>query len=362
MIGVGAECAADASLRRARAAVAGAFAVQGLGFACVLTHLPAFKDRWGLDDLGVTVLMFAVAVLAGGGSVLAAVVAARIVQREQRSGSPCWSPRSAWPSPRPPRRSGPSASGIGIYGIALGLIDATTNMQAVALEAEYGQSILTSFHAAWSVGGIVGALCHRRRGRAGLAGVGRAAADRRGAADGRSAPFRRRPDPAGRGVRRSSGPFPGRRLGLLGVALVLFYVADSAASSWSSIYLSDVLVASATVVPLAYGAYQATSLASRPVGDLAVRRYGAMPVVRTAALVGVAGLPLVIVAQGPLVAIVGFAVLGAGVAVVAPLTFAAAGRLAGDRPDRRCSGSTPWSPGSTSSTTSGSCWAACSPG
>ena len=36
-----------APLRRARLAVAGAFAVQGLGFAAVLTHLPAFKDAGG---------------------------------------------------------------------------------------------------------------------------------------------------------------------------------------------------------------------------------------------------------------------------------------------------------------------------
>ena len=325
--------------RRARLAVAGAFAVQGLGFAGVLTHLPAFKDSWGLDDLGVTVLMFAVAVLAGVGSALAAVVAART---SSATGLRCALLVAAvglttlgtapvfWVF----------CLGLGIYGIALGLIDATTNMQAVALEAEYGQSILTSFHAAWSVGGIAGAL----------ATAGAAALDWPVSAVllpvavlavvVSFAPFRRATTTVGASsvadnttdsVERT---IPWKALGLLGVALVLFYVADSAASSWSSIYLSDVLLASATVAPLAYGAYQATSLASRAVGDLAVRRYGPTTVVRSAALVGVVGLSLVIVARTPWLAILGFAVLGAGVAVVAPLTFAAAGRLAGPDPGR----------------------------
>jgi MFS family permease len=319
--------------------VAGAFTVQGLGFAGVLTHLPAFKDRWGLDDLGVTILMFAVAVLAGVGSALAAVIAARATSASAlRIALLIAAVGLAILATAP--AFWVFCLGLGIYGTALGLIDATTNMQAVALEAEYGQSILTSFHAAWSVGGIVGAL----------ATAGAAALDWPVSAVlvpvallavGVSfAPFRRAGAAAAQPAAGDAPTTDGRRsipwkaLGLLGLALVLFYVADSAASSWSSIYLSDVLLASATVAPLAYGAYQATSLASRAVGDRAVRRYGPTSVVRVAALVGVVGLSLVIAAQAPWLAILGFAVLGAGVAVVAPLTFAAAGRLAGPDPGR----------------------------
>ena len=40
---------------------------------------------------------------------------------------------------------------------ALGMVDATTNMQAVALEHRYGRPILPSFHGAWTLGGILGA-------------------------------------------------------------------------------------------------------------------------------------------------------------------------------------------------------------
>ena len=58
-------------VRRGRLATSAAFFAQGFGFAVVLTHLGAIKDRWGIDDLVVTVVMFVVALLAAVGSVLA---------------------------------------------------------------------------------------------------------------------------------------------------------------------------------------------------------------------------------------------------------------------------------------------------
>ena len=230
-------------------------------------------------------------------------------------------------------------AGIAIYGLALGLIDAISNMQAVALEAEYGRSILTSFHGAWSVGGILGALA-----TAGTQALGwplrqhwlRSPSSRSWSPSPRSCA---QPGPIRRPRRCRSPPartpVPWRALALLGTALVLFFVADAAASSWSTLYLKDVLLATAAVAPLAYGAYQGASLLVRLFGDRVVRRHGAVPVVRTASVVGVCGLLLVIAAPGPPLAIVGFAVLGAGISVVAPLTFAAAGRLAGPDPGRR---------------------------
>ncbi len=321
---------------RARVAVSVAFAAQGLGFATVLTHLPALKDRWGLDDLGVTVIMFCVALLAGAGSVLAAVLAGRV-----GSGTTLRIALVTAAVGLTVTGLAPSfvvfCVGIGGYGLALGLIDATTNMQAVALEAEYGRSILTSFHAAWSVGGILGALA-----TAGASALGwglaptllPVAAVMVVVAGGPFLPSDLSGD-AAPGRDEGGHAIPWRSLALLGAALVLFYVADSAAASWSSIYLSDVLLASATVAPLAYGAYQATSLVSRLLGDLVVRRRGPVTVVRSAAVVGIVGLILVIGAPSPALAIAGFAILGAGLAVVAPLTFAAAGRLAGPDPGRR---------------------------
>jgi MFS family permease len=191
---------------------------------------------------------------------------------------------------------------------------------------------MTSFYGAWSSGGILGALEASGTGAAGwslTASLAPVAIVPLLVAAGRFLPVA-----VAGGAPRSSGvsvavpSIPWRAMSLLGLAIVLFYIADSATSSWSTIYLSDVLLAGAGAAPLGYAAYQATSLVSRLAGDHLVRRVGPVAVVRLAALVGTIGLLAVVLARTPWLAIAGFAVLGIGIAVVAPLTFAAAGRLA----------------------------------
>ncbi len=310
-----------------RAGVAAAFFAQGIGFAVVLTHLPSFKDTFGLDDLAITGVMFGVAVLAGVGSTLAGI-------HSSRRGSGVTLRLALLLAAVGLAVAGMAGSlplflvGVAIYGLGLGTVDASENMQAVALEERYGRSILTSFHAAWSAGGIVGALYTSVTNSWPLsvdlppiAVVIAIVA---------FAPYLRTADEqqADEQIDHELG-IPWRPLFLLGVALVLFYVADSAASSWSTIYLRDGLAAGAGLAPLAYGAYQTTSLLSRLAGDFLVRGRGAVQVVRLAAGTGTVGLLLVVTAPGPMLAIIGFAVLGAGLAVVAPLTFSAAGVLAG---------------------------------
>src|ERR1700712_5289420 len=144
-------------LSSAGAGVSATFFAQGLGLAGVLTHLPTFQDRYHLGDLAVTGVMFAVAVLAGVGSTVAGAHAARVGSARTlrlalliaavgllvtglAGGRPVF------------------LAGIAVYGFGLGTVDAAQNMQAVALESAYGRSILTSFHACWSAGGITGAV------------------------------------------------------------------------------------------------------------------------------------------------------------------------------------------------------------
>ena len=66
-----------ADARRTRIAVATAFAAQGLGFAVLLSHVPAFKDRYDIGDSVVTGVLFGVALLAGAGTLLAEQLSAR---------------------------------------------------------------------------------------------------------------------------------------------------------------------------------------------------------------------------------------------------------------------------------------------
>src|SRR5262249_27754072 len=46
---------------------------------------------------------------------------------------------------------------VGFFGLFVGGVDASMNMQGVAVQRRYGRSILASCHAWWSVAGIAGA-------------------------------------------------------------------------------------------------------------------------------------------------------------------------------------------------------------
>ena len=45
-----------------------------------------------------------------------------------------------------------------LIGGAIGAVDATTNMQAVALQRRYGRSIILSFHGVWAFGAAIGSV------------------------------------------------------------------------------------------------------------------------------------------------------------------------------------------------------------
>ena len=71
-----------------------------------------------------------------------------------------------------------------------------------------------------------------------------------------------------------------------------------------------------------------TTLLGRAVGDLGVRRFGAVAVVRAGAVVAAGGFAVVAAAPGAWVGMLGFTLLGLGLCVIVPQTFAAAGRHA----------------------------------
>ena len=78
---------------------------------------------------------------------------------------------------------------------------------------------------------------------------------------------------------------PWRPIMLVGAALVLFYMVDTAAFTWGPTYLDRVVDAPSDLVALATFPYLLTSGLVRLAGDDLVHRFGAVRVLRTGALV-----------------------------------------------------------------------------
>ena len=122
---------------------------------------------------------------------------------------------------------------------------------------------------------------------------------------------------------------PWRPILLVGAALVIFYMVDTAAATWGPTYLDTTFATPSGLVALATFPYLVASGVVRLAGDGLVARCGAVLVLRVGALLASAALAVVVFAPTWEVAVVGFTLLGVGVAVIAPLSFSAAARIAG---------------------------------
>ncbi|MEU1145276.1 MFS transporter [Streptomyces sp. NPDC005863] len=318
-------------LRRGRALLAFAFLVQGVTFALLVTRIPAIQDRYGISDGLLPVFLAAVPILAGVGS----VGTEHLVKRVPPSAVLRWSQPvvllallgvgagdALWQA----------AVALGMFGLAVGALDASMNMLGVSLQRAYGRSIMLGFHAAYSLGGIVGAS---------LAWAGAhwdlslfvsylpvvvvllpaALLGSRWYVDAGEA----KRDEAGDAV--GGGGVVFKVLLPLCLVMTFAYIGDSTVSNWSAKYLQDVLGSSEEVSTVPYNVYMVMTLVGRGLGDLGVRRFGAAAVVRAGSVVAALGFAVVAVAPGAWVGIAGFTVLGLGLCVIVPQMFAAAGRL-----------------------------------
>ncbi|MEV7699501.1 MFS transporter [Streptomyces sp. NPDC088922] len=321
----------DARLRYGRASLALSFLAQGVTFALLVTRIPAIQDRYGISDGLLPVFLAAVPVLAGVASVVTEKVVARVrpgvVLRWAQpvvmvallgvgAGTEVWQ----------------VALALGVFGLAVGALDASMNMMGVSLQRAYGRSIMLGFHAAYSLGGIAGASMawagahwHLSLLASYLPAVvvllPAVLIGSRWYAEGRTAGDAVAPG------RAQAASVPFRLLLPLCLVMAFAYIGDSTVSNWSAKYLQDVLGGSEQLATVPYNVYMVTTLLGRAVGDLGVRRFGAVAVVRGGSVLAAVGFGVVAVAPGAWWGMLGFTLLGLGLCVIVPQTFAAAGRM-----------------------------------
>jgi len=316
-------------VRTARWAVAAMFLVNGALLANWVARIPAVQQRLGLSAgaLGIALLGMAIGALAA--FPVTGLLIAHYGGRRVTTGAAlvyC----TAVPLPG----LAPSLPLLMVALIALGAgngaMDVAMNAQGVAVEARYGRPIMSSFHGLWSVGGFAGALVGGVAAGAGIAPfphllgaavvlvIAALIASRwllPVAADAHSgAPAFARPTRA-----------------LLGLGVVAFCSAlgEGAMADWSAVYLHTSLATSAAFAAAGYAGFSLAMTAGRLSGDRLTHRFGPVVLVRAGGLLAAVGLgvALVVGRAGPAVA--GFALVGAGLSLVAPLVYSRAGRTPG---------------------------------
>jgi len=319
-----------AKMRVTRRAVLALFLLNGVGIASWAAYIPSIKQKFALDDatLGVMLLALAagsvVALLCGGGLVArfgsrAVTVVGAFVFCAALAALPVV---PAFPL---------LLAILAVFGACIGAMEVAINVQAFRIEEWYGRPIMSTFHALFSVGGLLGSVV------AGLAlsrGAGTGGAHMAVVALGLAAlTVLARPyllPTAGEG--RQAGPTLALPTGpLLGLGALAFccLVAEGAMADWSAVYLRERLGADPGFAVAGYAAFSVAMAAGRFSGDALRARLRAVTLVRLSGALAALGLGVALVVARPVATLAGFACVGLGLANIVPILFAAAGRVPG---------------------------------
>ncbi|RTL68443.1 MAG: MFS transporter [Pseudonocardiaceae bacterium] len=324
--------------RRARLAVALTFAANGSVFGSWAPRVPEVKAALDLSDG-----MLGLALLApGAGSLLTLPLAGGIAARWGSGRTTRWALVAFFLSSLPIAWAAASGGGVAalfgallLFGATMGALDVLMNAQGTTVEQAYGRSVLSSFHAVFSLGALGGTL------------VGSLAAAQHvpllwqfvvlgafwlAVVLPLSAAFLPDPPVPDDAPRPPVFAVPRGPLIPLAVAAFAVLLAEGSTADWSAVLLRDSFDAGPAAAGAAFAAFSATMTLGRLVGDRVLTRLGRRRAVRSFAGFGAAGLAaglLVAEQAGPPVAIpaavVGFLLLGAGISITFPALLAEAG-------------------------------------
>ncbi|GAB2458826.1 hypothetical protein GCM10027187_28170 [Streptosporangium sandarakinum] len=362
-------------LTRARIAVYLLFTLAGIAIGTWTARIPSIKEGLDLSDGRLSLGLLGIA----AGAITGMQVVGRLIDRH---GSTTVMIPMAFaqgivlilPAHAPGLTA--LAATLFAFGLVHGTLDVAMNANAVEVERAANRPLMSSFHAAFSIGGFLGATTGGLLAQTGLTPAATftttaavltlmALWAARWALPRSAAPPGHPAEPAPTGLPETTGPAarttpetttattttttettPATAAGAapgsggsntpakgaahgvftLGVLAICCMIGEGAAADWSSVYLRDSLGSSAGFAAAAYAAFSVMMTAGRLAGDRLAARFGAVTLVRGCGTLAAAGLGAGLLAGNQIIAVLGFACFGAGLSCIIPQLFSAAGR------------------------------------
>ncbi|MGK5730031.1 MFS transporter [Streptomyces sp. URMC 124] len=324
------------ALRRLRIAITLFFALDGFLFAGWVVRIPAIKEQTGASAGALGLALLGVS----AGAVATMVLTGRMCRRF--GSHPVTVAAAVLMSAGialPPLTHSALALGLVllVFGAAYGGINVAMNSAAVDLVAALRRPVMPTFHAAFSLGGMLGA---------GLGGLvaGQLSPTRHlllltliglavTAVAGRMllahpAPRTERARPASAPDGTSGGR--GRRtVALFGVIALCTAYGEGALADWGALHLQQDLGARAGVAAAGYSAFALAMTLGRLSGTVLLERLGQTTTLVAGGAAAAAGMLLGSLAPSVWAALAGFAVTGLGLANIFPVAVGRAGELGG---------------------------------
>jgi predicted MFS family arabinose efflux permease len=325
-----------------------AFIGSGFAFASWASRIPQVRDHLHLDPAALGLVLLALA----GGSILALPLSGPVIARLGSRvmvmamagllGVALLTVAAGFLA-----GVAPVVVGLFLFGFANGGWDVAMNVQGAVVERRLGRSIMSRFHAGFSLGTVAGALVGAAvvalhvPVTAHLAAVAVLVAvsvpagarhfvadhhsDAEPAPDGWSAGDTAPPPPAD-GPTAARGHFAAwrePRTVLIGIFVLAFAFAEGTANDWISVAVIDGYHVSPAVGTLAFAIFLAAMTTGRWFGPALLDRHGRVGVIRILTCVGVVGLMLFVFAPFTPLAFAGALLWGMGVSLGFPVGMSA---------------------------------------
>ncbi len=316
---------------RSSRAVALVFAASGLIFGAWTVQIPYVKLKFGMDDAQLGLLLFTLP----AGNLFANPLAIWSIKQfgmQRSTVLALWLAGLAFILPVVMPFAWLVGLSLFVCGAMFAILNIGMNTCATQVEHQDKIRIMSTCHGLWSLGAMSGsALGSLLTGLGCNAILSMSAASLAVVLIGLSAyndilkiPEIHEDQASGQGFR-----WPNALLWGLIVLSMCTNLTEGTMADWAAVYMREIVDAPTWLVGWGFASYALFMATGRLLGDLFLIRYGSRRVLQTGGLIVAAGLCLVVFLPGLASALLGFAMVGAGVSLGAPVLYGAAARAPG---------------------------------
>jgi predicted MFS family arabinose efflux permease len=313
------------SAASARRALSALFVGNGFAFGVWSAHISVFKQNYQLSNAQLTIPLFTLAL----GAILSMAVVGRVFHRFESSaiawkGQICY----AMALSLLPWTNSLTWLAVATFGLGVmrGMVDISTNTQAIITERAYGSAVMSSLQGFWSLGGVIGAgfssllLRQHATSRQDLSAAAVAmivtvlVSKRYLLAEDQPVD-----PPAGWAL------IPRTLWGLAGVAFLSIFI-EGSIGDWGTVYLRSTLHVSAATAATGYAVFSLSMMSGCFVGDYLHMKLGPTNLLRASGVLVACGFGFALLGISYTAAMIGFLVTGFGLSNMIALIFGAAAR------------------------------------
>ena len=320
---------------KARAACSYFFIGPGLVYGMFTSRMPALAMQTGADEAQIGLILLTLGV---SGMVSLAISAWLIDKFTSRTVLRLSAPLLCLALPLAGLASTPLQLGLAcaIVGLTMGFVDVSMNTQAIQIEQAYFRPCVSMMHASYSIGGVLGSIAGAL-----FAGLGSSTLLNFAcvitlyfcfyplALPHMLADESQRKDQK----QKKSGRIPLFVL-LCGLLSMVAYSAEGSVAEWGSLFLFTVKGTSEFTAALVFGAFCTTMVLGRLVGDRLRCAFGDFPLLLAGASLAFLGMSTVLLSSWAALCLLGYALMGLGLAPIVPIFFSRAGSTPGITPGK----------------------------